>query len=1025
MINKEITCPSCHIRFVLASAPDDLIVNFCPFCRKPFSEGKHSTMPLGNHNDLADKKMTPSVSFLPEHLPARENIQFSIGPYQILQSIGKGGMGEVFLAYDTTCGRRLALKQIRPDLSQHKQLYNRFVKEARITSQLTHPAIIPIYAIHTEEGGAYYTMPYIEGSTLKQLLRTARKQERKGEKLDHLAESIPALIRIYLSICQAVAYAHSKKVLHRDLKPENIIIGKYGQIVILDWGLAKLIRGALNTSDRDSDDEDTEEDTSDIQQLTHAGKVVGTVAYMAPERALGQAANVQTDIYSLGVILYQLLTLKHPFQRESLKEFRLNAHKEKITDPSEIAPYRDVPRSLSRVVMKCLSPQPDQRYHSVDELVYDLENYIEGRSEWFQIAELNYQDKRDWEFQENVLIAEHVAITRETEVADWVSLMISKASFQENIKIEANIKIGPQGHGIGFLLSIPEAAERVHINDGYCLWIGEEKSKSTKLLRSTVEVIHATDVFLKSNEWYQVRIEKIDNNIYFYLNNVLQFSFISHLPLVGTHIGLLARDADFILKDFFIYIGSQNITVNCLAVPDAFLAHKDYDTALSEYRRIGYSFPGRAEGREAMFRAGITLLEQAGDQPNKEEKNTLFDQAHNEFRKLYGTPGAPLEYLGKALIYQTQGDFEEETKCFELAYRRYPTHPLLPVLQEQIIYRMHESSLYHRQATFNFVLLALRYLPNITSMRNTRKLLSSLEKHCEPLFFMENDPRTEESQELRNISFGLNLAFWLARPNTMIEMINDLIKITPLPSIILANTIFCLIELGSWESAKDALDYISKQPNANDFKMHGDLLNIAIKSQAMSLESAVSDFIQISEINLSRAHERILLYLLECALDAQQTHLVHLLYHYHKWQFSSEGQLRLQYYEIWGLLIDKNWKEAGELLHQFSIEILSHDTSLLHFLYGCWLYVTESKDIANIHFAGVFEVPYPRTWVLSSHYFTGKISEGQGWLQKAFLWEKRQLFRQLSLFYHCSGDEMMSLHFKHLAERETIKAISK
>lgn len=1024
MTNKEITCPSCHIHFVLASSPDDLVVNYCPFCRKPFSVAKQSTFALDNHKDHVDKKNAPSVSFLPEHLPLQENIQFSIGPYQILQSIGKGGMGEVFLAYDTTCGRRIALKKIRPDLTEHKQLYNRFIKEARITSQLTHPAIIPIYAIHSEEGCAYYTMPYIEGNTLKQLLRTARKQERKGEKLNHLAESIPALIRIYLSICQAVAYAHSKKVLHRDLKPENIIIGQYGQIVILDWGLAKLIRGSQGIPFPDAESEDFQDDTTGSHQLTNLGKVVGTVAYMAPERALGQPANIQTDIYSLGVILYQLLTLKHPFHRESLKEFRLNAHKEKLIDPNEVAPYRDVPRSLSRVVMKCLASQPDQRYQTVDELVHDLENYIEGRSEWFQIAELNYQDKKDWEFQENVLIAEHVAITRETEVADWVSLMISKASFQENIKIEANIKIGSQGHGIGFLLSIPETAEREHINDGYCLWIGAENSKSTKLLRSTVEVIHAPDVFLKSNEWYQVRIEKIDNNIYFYLNNVMQFSYISHLPLVGTHIGLLARDADFILENFFIFIGSQNVTVNCLAVPDAFLAHRDYDTALSEYRRIGYSFPGRAEGREAMFRAGITLLEKANNQTDKEEKNVLFDLAHDEFGKLHGTPGAPLEYLGKALIYQTLGDFEEEVKCFELAYRRYPMHPLLPVLQEQIIYRMHGSSRYHRQATFNFVLFALRYLPNITTMRNTQKLLSSLKKHCEPLFFIENDPAIEESKELRNINFGLNLAFWLSRPHTMIEMINDLVKTTPFPTISLGNTIFCLIELGSWKAAEDALDYISKQPEASVFKKHSELLQIAIKCQKVSLESAVNDFIQISDAILTTAHERTLFYLLENALDSQQTHLVHLLYHYRKWEISDEGQLRLQYYEIWGLLIDKNWKEAGIFLHNFSVEVLSQDTSILHFLYGCWLYVTEGKDIANIHFAGIFEVPYPRTWTIASYYFTGKISEGQGWLQKAFLWEKRQLFRQLSLFYHCIGDEMMSLHFKHLAERETIQYLT-
>lgn len=119
-------------------------------------------------------------------------------------------------------------------------------------------------------------------------------------------------------------------------------------------------------------------------------------------------------------------------------------------------------------------------------------------------------------------------------------------------------------------LSIPEYAERAHLNDGYCLWLGSDSHRSTKLLRSTVEVMHHNDIYLQRHEWYQIRIERIDQNIYFYLNNVLQFSYISHLPLAGTHIGLLSRDADYEISPIRVSVGSLNIKVNCLAVPDAF-----------------------------------------------------------------------------------------------------------------------------------------------------------------------------------------------------------------------------------------------------------------------------------------------------------------------------------------------------------------------------------------------------------------------------------------------------------------------
>ena len=1019
-MNVEITCPKCRSSFLLLKRKAKQTERYCPFCGEFLYPFKETTIPLDvSKTSQTDSQIShSSVTLIQEHIPEQEKIQFTIGSYQILQSIGKGGMGEVFLAYDTTCGRKLALKRIRPDLMEHPQLQNRFLKEARITSQLTHPAIIPIYAIHSFNDLIYYTMPFVQGETLKQIFRDARKYEKKGEKIENIGASIPALIRIFLSICQAVAYSHSKSVLHRDLKPENIIVGEYGQIVILDWGLAKLIKSKENDEGPSTDT--TPEEPHPLHQLTHIGKVVGTVAYMAPERAMGHPATVQTDIYSLGVILYQILTLKHPFQRESLKDFRENMHLEKLIDPSEVAPYRDVPRSLARVVMKCLAPQVDQRYQTVDELIHDLENYIEGRSEWFQMAELKVSEKSDWEFQENVLIAEHIAITRDTEISDWVSLMISKGSFQENTKIEASVKIGEKGHGIGFLLSIPEMAERVHLNDGYCLWIASDLSKSTKLLRSTVEVVHAPDVFLKRNEWCHIRIEKIDNKIYFYLNDVLQFSYISHLPLVGTHVGLLSRDADFTIKDFFVYVRSQNVMINCLAVPDAFLAHKDYATALSEYRRIGYSFPGRAEGREAMFRAGITLLEQANNTLDPEKRANLYDVAQEEFEKLHGTPGAPLEYLGKALVYQAQEDHEEEAKCFELAYRRYPKHPLLHLFEERLVYRMNESARYHRKATFNFILLAIRYLPNINSSGNAKKLFNSLQKHWEPLSFIQADTDILSSDELKKFSFGIKLAFWLSKPFVLIEIINELLKMDTLHPITLGNAFFSLIELGSWKIAQKKLQdcHPLSEKKMQSFTNTHEMLMIALQAHLDSLDSAVDSFLKKVESHPAQAEERVLLHLMEIALQTQQMEALHRLSaSMDKYHLSPDSHLKARCYQIWGHLLEKNWEAAGKILHSYPIEFLSQETSLLHFLYGCWLYVSEGKEIAAIHFSSVLDVPYPHTWTLFSHYFKGKITEEKGWIKKAFLWEKRQLYKQLALFYHCSGDKDNAKKYLALAEQ--------
>ena len=559
------------------------ISHFCPFCRQSFHLAADEVprfCPLCGHSLAIETP--PSTEVLSNR-------------YQLIKNIGKGGMGEVFLAFDTVCERRIALKMIRSDLLEHPQIRHRFLKEAHITCQLTHPAIIPIYSIREDHPSAYYTMPFVAGETLKQIIRKTRQQEKKGEKPDHIGSSIPALMRIFITICQAVAYAHSNGVLHRDLKLENIIVGTYGEVLILDWGLAKFIESPVR------DEELPALPLPRHKEITRLGKVVGTVAYMAPERALGQQATIKTDIYALGVILYQLLTLKSPYKRGSLVEFRKNMDKEEWIDPVAAAPYRDVPRMLARSAAKCLNRNPQERYYSVDEIIYELENYLEGRSEWFHVADLEVKRKSDWEFQEHVLIAEHMAITHITEEAEWVSLMISQQSYSGNIRIETSVCLGEEGHGIGLLLSIPEASDRTYINDGYCLWLGSDHHRSTKLLRANVEVMQAPDIFLKRHQWAKIRIEKIDKTIHLYINDTLQFSYIAHLPLIGTHIGLLSRDADFDMQPLMVSVGSLNLTVNCLAVPDAFLAHRDFNQALSEYRRIAYSFPDRVEGREALF----------------------------------------------------------------------------------------------------------------------------------------------------------------------------------------------------------------------------------------------------------------------------------------------------------------------------------------------------------------------------------------------------------------------------------------
>lgn len=968
--SQTITCPGCRNVFkMVASEP----ASFCPHCGISFVKKDMISPP---------KLPPPTVD---EYLSNR---------YQLIESIAKGGMGEVFLAYDTICGRKIALKKIRADLLEHPQIRHRFLKEAHITCQLTHPAIIPIYSIQAHQLSAFYTMPFVEGETLKQILRNTKQQEKKGEKLDYIGGSIPALMRIFITICQAVAYAHSKGVLHRDLKPENIIIGKYGEVLILDWGLAKYIQSGPS----DEDDSPLHEpliQTPKSGEITRMGKIVGTVAYMAPERGKGDPATIRTDIYSLGVILYQMLTLRMPYKRSTLEEFRKNMSKEEWTDPIIVAPYRDVPKILSQITEKCLQIDPSHRYPTVDEVIHELENYLEGRSEWFFVANLDIKEKDDWEFQEHVLIAEHTAITRITEEAEWVNLMISKHSFTGNIRLETSLFLGEHAHGIGILFSIPEASNRSYINEGYCLWLSSDLERSTKLLRSNVEVIQAPDIILKRNQWISIRVEKIDKTIHLYLDDVLQFSYIAHLPLIGTHVGILTRDSDFQMASLKASVGSLNLTVNCLAVPDAFLAHGDYNQALSEYRRIAYSFPDRAEGREAIFRAGLTFLEQA---KKGKSQNGLLEKALEEFEKLHGTPGGPLEYLGKALVYQTLKEEEEEIKCFEIAYRRYPHHPLLPVLQEQILSRLHEVSRLNRVTTYRFLLLTALHFSSTSIDTHTRRLFASLNKHWEPFpFIEESTPKLVQMKKSAII-----LAFWLAKPYQIGEMIDALLEMESPPAIDIQNGLACIIELGGWEYALQKIEEI-KNRIQDVSSIHLEELGIMAQSHEKPLEPFFEKLLSSQTLQFSQI--RALIHLLDRAIDAEQTALVHqIVQSLEKKEIPEEYRLQLNVRDIWAYLIEKNWKRAAEVIDKYHIELLNSGSTPLHFLYGCWLQGTEGTDMAMIHFNGLFHLPFPRSWTLASYELRGDLQQN-GWLEKSFLWERRELYKQLALYYHCAGRE--------------------
>lgn len=896
----------------------------------------------------------------------------SIGPYTILKSLGRGGMGEVFLAQDISCRRNIALKRIRPDLKKNKTLQQRFLREAEVAGTLAHPSIIPILSIEKNSEETYYTMPFIDGETLRQILRKTREQEKTGEPIHPIGRSIPSLMRIFLQVCEAVAYTHSKGILHRDLKPENILIGKYGEVMIFDWGIAEF----LDHIQKPSSDLDAQ--TLSIHtNLTCPGKITGTLAYMPPEYLTETLPpSVQIDLYALGVVLYQLLTLQLPFQRKTPASFRKKRCQEELIDPSEMSPYRDIPRQLASICKKCLHQKPSERYAHTEELIADIKNYSEGRPEWIYLGALDLKKKEHWKFQEHILLAKHIAITRSLNITDWAALAISQRPFAENLMMEAEFSLSPDSQGIGFLLSIPETDARKSLEEGYCLWI---HPSSCKLFRNKVQAMEATHFFLPPHTWHKIRIEKIEDSLKIFLNGNLLIHFLSRLPLTGSHAGFLHKDEKFSLRQWFFYDGSHNLTVNCLAVPNAFLNHKLYDLALKEYRRIGQSFPGRLEGREALFRAGLSLLEKG--KACKEE--TYFHAALKEFEQLYRTSGAPLEYLGKALVYEALEDAEEESKCLELALRKFPKHFLLPLLKEHIIYRMHNSSLTHREAAYRIILLALRHIPNLLDHPDTCSLLESLEKNWEALPFIEPTENTPASLAIR-------LAFWLGKAPILAEIATEIIKANPIDEPLLANAVFALLELE--EEPKHVLEFL-------------ELPHPRIVAMRAAMQS--SEPVPLSE-SPPLWQLRCLKYQMRKALLSRNEEALHNLFMQLKpCKLSKMERLDFEAIEVWHALLNHNWTDARNCFDKYAPAALSQENSPLYFPYGTYLYMLYGAAKAREHFSAPLDSPYPPTTALGAYFLKGKIQKNKGWIERAFSWEKKELNRQLQLFHFCTNSNTL------------------
>ncbi len=262
--------------------------------------------------------------------------------YEIIKLLGEGGMANVYLAFDTILERKVAVKVLRGDLANDDKFVRRFQREALAASSLSHPNIVEMYDVGEDDGNFYIVMEYIEGKNLKQLIK------KRGSLT--LAE----VVDIMNQLTDGLAHAHDSYIIHRDIKPQNILIVDNGIVKITDFGIAM----ALNNS-----------------QLTQTNSIMGSVHYLPPEQAAGKGSTIKSDIYSLGILMYELLTGKLPFKGENAVEIALKHMKEPL--PSVKKELDNIPSSIENIILKATAKNPKNRYNDAREMHYDLKTALD------------------------------------------------------------------------------------------------------------------------------------------------------------------------------------------------------------------------------------------------------------------------------------------------------------------------------------------------------------------------------------------------------------------------------------------------------------------------------------------------------------------------------------------------------------------------------------------------------------------------------------------------------------------------